>query len=76
MRTLLLFAVTILALACSVDATEPIVRAEQAVCSGPSLLESRWALQPMAGGLSAPEVAQLAALRLTATSVTDFWGCQ
>lgn len=47
-----------------------------ATVSGPSLLENRWALQPMAGGLTTPEQAQLNGLRQAATAINDYWGCE
>lgn len=46
-----------------------------ATVAGESLIENRWAMQPMAGGLSVPEQAQLNGLRQAATAINDFWGC-
>lgn len=43
------------------------------VVADPSWLETRWALQPMAGGLDATETTELGVVRAAATLVTDFW---
>lgn len=40
---------------------------------GPSYIESQWALQPNAGGLTALEATELGVARTAATLISDFW---